>query len=425
MTDDLFKGSQDASVCAFSLPESQFFPRNTQIRYLKKDIDDAYIRKLHPAIPVSITKPDVLTSKTRRFIKAFTGKAMYAVKCNPDPTLLKAMYKGGVRRFDAASISEIRLINGLFPDAKIYFMHPIKAPEAIREAYVNHNVRAFVLDYADELDKILQETNAAPDLELFVRMAIPKEKAGGDVATDFSSKFGAKPDQAAELLRICRPHCAKLGLSFHVGTQCHDPSVYSKAIRHAATAIEESGVKVEVLDIGGGFPADLNTDQPVPQIEAFTQAIAAAIENNNLGACELLCEVGRGLVACAGELIVRVEGRKDDLLYLNDGTYGGLFEAGGSIGLPYPAQLIRKEARPDTLPLKAFRFAGPTCDSVDMMRGPFMLPADIRVGDWIRLEQLGAYGEVSRTDFNGFGVVQKIIIQKDSVSDMKLESAQI
>ena len=115
-----------------------------------------------------------------------------------------------------------------------------------------------------------------------------------------------------------------------------------------------------------------------------------------------------------GSLVVRVEGRKDDLLYLNDGTYGGLFEAGGSIGLPYPAHLIRREERDFHGPLKAFRFAGPTCDSVDMMKGPFMLPSDVQVGDWIKLDQLGAYGEVSRTDFNGFGTVQKIIVEKEA-----------
>jgi len=137
---------------------------------------------------------------------------------------------------------------------------------------------------------------------------------------------------------------------------------------------------------------------------------------------ELLCEVGRGLVACAGSLVVRVEGRKGDLLYINDGTYGGLFEAGGAIGLPYPARLIRRENRTGHLPLKPFRFAGPTCDSVDMMNGPFMLPADVKVGDWIRLEQLGAYGEVSRTDFNGFGLVQKIIICEDHCEDEEIQN---
>ena len=169
----------------------------------------------------------------------------------------------------------------------------------------------------------------------------------------------------------------------------------------------------------------LDTAEPVPPVNAFTKAIAQAISANELDDLELLCEVGRGLVACAGSLVVRVEGRKDDLLYLNDGTYGGMFEAGGSIGLPYPAKLIRREDRDYNGPLKAFRFAGPTCDSVDMMKGPFMLPADIKVGDWIRLEQLGAYGEVSRTDFNGFGSVQKVIVEEESCSEEAIQFVQL
>ncbi|MCB1563167.1 MAG: type III PLP-dependent enzyme [Alphaproteobacteria bacterium] len=392
---------------------------------VQRDPDDTSIRALNPSMPVSVVKPRALVEKTREFVEAFTGEVLYAVKCNPDDVLLKAMHEGGVKRFDAASIGEIRQIKGLFPEAKIYFMHPIKAPESIREAYVNHGVRAFVLDYAAELDKILHETNAAPDLELFVRLAIPKDQPGGGVATDFSSKFGARAEDAAELLRLCRPYCTRLGVSFHVGTQCHDPNVYAKAVGHAAKVIQSSGVQVDVLDVGGGFPAELEGAGDVPPVTAFTQAITQAVSGNGLEALELLCEVGRGLVACAGSLIVRVEGRKDDLLYLNDGTYGGLFEAGGSIGLRYPARLIRREERGDAGPLKPFRFAGPTCDSVDMMKGPFMLPADVRPGDWIRLEQLGAYGEVSRTDFNGFGTVQKIIVEEERVESGFLEAAQL
>ena len=425
MTDDLYQGGQEASIHTFSLSQEQLLPYGSVAAHVPQDVTDEYIRELSPAVPMPILNPGRLTQRAREFTKAFTGHVLYAVKCNPDEIFLKAMYKGGVRRFDVASIGEVRLIKRLFPDAKIYFMHPIKAPEAIREAYINHGVRAFVLDYADELDKILHETNAAPDLELFVRMAIPKDKPGCDVATDFSSKFGAKPAEAAELLRLCRPYCTKLGLSFHVGTQCDDPMVYTKAVGHAAKAIAESGVSVEVLDVGGGFPAELDTAEPVPPVNAFTKAIAQAISANELDDLELLCEVGRGLVACAGSLVVRVEGRKDDLLYLNDGTYGGMFEAGGSIGLPYPAKLIRREDRDYNGPLKAFRFAGPTCDSVDMMKGPFMLPADIKVGDWIRLEQLGAYGEVSRTDFNGFGSVQKVIVEEESCSEEAIQFVQL
>lgn len=413
MTNKSSQGSQGASILTLSLPENRMIPRNARQVSVPYEITDDVVRDIAPCVPMPILMPDRVQAKAQQFTKAFTGHVLYAVKCNPDEIFLKAMHKGGVRRFDVASIGEVRMIKRLFPKAKQYFMHPIKAPEAIHEAYVNHGVRAFVLDYANELDKILHETNAAPDLELFVRIAIPKENAGGDVATDFSSKFGAKLAEAAELLRLCRPYCEKLGLSFHVGTQCHDPAIYSKAVAHAAKVIEESGVSVDVLDIGGGFPAELNS--ALPPVEAFTQAVAQAVECHNLGDLELLCEVGRGLVASGGALVVRVEGRKDDLLYLNDGTYGGIFEAGGAIGLPYPARLIRRDdERSASGATKAFRFAGPTCDSVDMMKGPFMLPADVQVGDWIRLDQLGAYGEVSRTDFNGFGTVQRVVVQQKS-----------
>jgi ornithine decarboxylase len=414
MTDDIFLGGQNIAICNFSISTDKTIPVSTETFVVSSDVDDGYIRAMAPSLPVPILHPDKLTRKAESFVDHFTGHVLYAVKCNPDVTMLKAMYKGGVRRFDVASIGEVRLISGLFPDAKIYFMHPIKAPEAIREAYLKYGVRCFVLDYKAEIDKILNETDGDKNLELFVRLAVPKDTAGGGVATDFARKFGAKPDEAAELLKLCRPYCAKLGLSFHVGTQCETTDIYSKAVMHAADVIKKSGVQVDVLDVGGGFPADLNSDAPVPPVKAFTSAIADAVQYYNLEKLELLCEVGRGLVACAGSLVVRVEGRKDDLLYINDGTYGGLFEAGGSVGLPYPAHLIRRDEHREHLPLKAFKMAGPTCDSVDMMNGPFMLPDDIQVGDWIRLEQLGAYGEVSRTDFNGFGLVQKIIVRTES-----------
>jgi ornithine decarboxylase len=424
MTNDLPNGGLEASVFSFSLSEDQLALQKAPPAYIDHDLSDAYIRTLNPSLPVSVLNPGRLLDKTHEFIDAFPGHVMYAVKCNPDRLFLKTMYEGGVRRFDVASIGEVRLVRGLFPDAELYFMHPIKAPEAIREAYINHGVRAFVLDYADELEKILHETNAAPDLELFVRLGIPKDSPGGGVATDFASKFGAKPEEAAALLARCRPYCQTLGLSFHVGTQCGDPSIYEKAIAHTARVIEQSGVSVDVLDVGGGFPADLTEDNTIPPVRAFTDTIGCALARHSLQDKELLCEVGRGLVACAGSLIVRVEGRKGDLLYLNDGTYGGLFEAGGSVGLPYPVHLIRRQARSseDTV-LTPFRFAGPTCDSVDMMQGPFMLPDDIRIGDWIKIDQLGAYGEVSRTDFNGFGTVQKVIVQQDAMQKKKRKIA--
>ncbi|MBN67255.1 MAG: pyridoxal-dependent decarboxylase [Rickettsiales bacterium] len=375
-------------------------------------LSDRFIRELAPHIPVAVLQPNKLYNHARRFVAAFPGHVMYAVKCNPDDIFLNTMYEAGVHRFDAASIAEIRQIRGLFPFAHIYYMHPVKAPESIREAYHEHRVRAFVLDYEDELHKILEATDYADDLELFVRIAVPK----GNVATDFSSKFGAKPDDAAPLIAAVAPHTHMLGVSFHVGTQCTNAQVYANAIAYAASTIAASGQTVHVLDVGGGFPTALADESAGLDIASFMQTIADALDTHGMQNMEILCEAGRGLVADAGSLVVRVEGRKGDLLYINDGTYGGLFEAGGSIGLPYPCRLIRKQERTSTdASLAPFRLAGPTCDSVDMMQGPYMLPNDIQVGDWITFDKLGAYGEVSRTNFNGFGETHKIVVSEHSL----------
>lgn len=369
----------------------------------KIDSLDSFIRRNAPRYPVAVLRPDKLRAKAQEFTTQFPGRVLYAVKCNPDERVLRALIDGGVDSFDCASIGEVKLIRSIKPDAVIYFMHPIKARESIREAYFEHNVRAFVLDSADELQKIVQETNGAQDLILFVRMAVPKQK----VATDFSAKFGAQPVLAQALLTQARAHAVQLGLSFHVGTHCLDTEAYAHAVRVATDVIKASGVEVNAIDVGGGFPADLDPANPPPPVTEYFRAVTDTLAAAGMTGIELLCEPGRGMVASGGQLVVRVEARKGDLLYINDGTYGGIFEGGGSVGLPYPARMVRVVGR-SARSKSGFRLAGPTCDSVDMMKGPFMLPSDIAEGDYIVLDQLGAYGEVSRTPFNGFDQVIRV-----------------
>lgn len=379
---------------------------------------DQYVLDALPRYPVSVLRPDVLKANAEEFVSGFTGTPMYAVKCNPDERVIRSLIAGGLTTFDCASIGEVKMIRRIMPEATIYFMHPIKARESIREAYFEHDVKIFVLDSASEIEKIVEETDGAKDLTLFVRMAMPKS----NTATDFSAKFGAPPILAVDLLRRARPHCARLGISFHVGTQCVDTKAYSRAIRVAADVIRAAAVDVEALDVGGGFPTNLTPDNPPPPLADYFAAIAKAVKKNGVGHLQLLAEPGRALVASAGALVVRVESRRDDLLYINDGTYGGIFEAAGAIGLPYPAHMVRRDGRaPASSELKAFRMAGPTCDSVDMMKGPFMLPADINEGDWIVLDQLGAYGEISRTPFNGFDQVTAVeLFERPAAQQMRV-----
>lgn len=357
-------------------------------------LDDIVARE-RPQEPLHALRPRTLQLTARRFVEGFPGDTLYAVKCNADPRVLRALWEGGVRHFDCASPAEIALVRSMFGrEAAIHYMHPVRARTAIREAYARHAVRDFVLDSVAELDKLLDETRAKPDeLALVVRIALPK----GAARYDLSGKFGAGFDEAVALLRRCRPLAATLGISFHVGSQCLDPQAYARAIALADTVAGAAGVVIDVLDVGGGFPVAY-PDTDVPPLGAFFAAIAAAhADAAHLAQARLWAEPGRALVAGAGSVVVQVQARRGNALYINDGVYGSLSDAGVP-AFRFPVRALRASAEP----LRDFAFFGPTCDSADRMAGPFALPDDIGEGDWIEIGQLGAYGAALRTAFNGF-----------------------
>ncbi|MFA7277125.1 MAG: type III PLP-dependent enzyme [Pseudobdellovibrionaceae bacterium] len=378
--------------------DSTASPLRVQERALGRQafVDEVALRLL-PSQPLHILYPDQLALNAKRFRRLFRGTVMYAVKCNPHKDVIRALARAGIRTFDVASIEEVRLVRKLVPTARLHFMHTVKSREAIREAYFKHGVRVFVVDTVDELHKVVGETNLAPDLELYVRMAPPKNETA---STDFSSKFGARPDEAVGLLRETRLVAHKLGLMFHVGTQSRSPEPYRRAIAIAAQVIREAGVEVNCLDVGGGFPAGY-VDESIPPLEEFMGVIHSTIDDYGLGDLQLYCEPGRALVADAGSLVVRVELRKKDALYINDGVYGALIETIDAQGsLKYPVRRIGGVVASGE---RAYRLFGPTCDSYDAMKGPFMLPDDVVEGDYLEIGLTGAYGVACRTNFNGFG----------------------
>jgi ornithine decarboxylase len=342
-------------------------------------------------------------------VRDFPGDVLYAVKCNPDPAVLRALWDGGVRHFDCASQPEVRVVRDMFPAAAIHFMHPIKARGAIREAWGRHGVRDFVLDSAGELTKIRAEVAAAGvpgALGLIVRLALPK----GGAKLDLSGKFGAMADEAADLLRAARACSATLGISFHVGSQCLDPLAWRDALALTEQVIAVAGVKIDVVDVGGGFPVAYPDQQP-PPLGAFFAEIEAGFERLGLDGARLWAEPGRALVAAGTSVVVQVQARRGDALYVNDGVYGSLSDA-GALAFRYPVRLIRPEAGAceETI---GFSLFGPTCDSADVMHGPFHLPADVAEGDWIEIGQLGAYGACLRTAFNGFDRARIIEVADD------------
>jgi ornithine decarboxylase len=366
-------------------------------------VDEAVLAA-QPAEPMHCLRPAVITDTAAHFVSSFHGDVLYAVKCNPEPGVLRAMWAGGVRHFDCASAGEVSLVRQMFPAAEIHFMHPVKSRPAIREAYWRHDVRDFVLDSASELAKIMDETDGAEDLGLVVRLALP---AGGALY-DLSGKFGAPVEEAAELLRAARPLARRLGVSFHVGSQCMDPLAYRRALVLAAEAIRRAGVVIDIIDVGGGFPVSYPDLEP-PPLGAYFAEIEGAFEELGLPVARLWAEPGRALVAAGASVVVQVQLRRGDTLYVNDGVYGSLSDA-GTPAFRFPARLIGALPAASEV-LRPFAFYGPTCDSADYMKGPFWLPADIEEGDWIEIGQLGAYGACLRTAFNGFDCGQFVEVR--------------
>lgn len=350
---------------------------------------------LRPVQPVTLIRPHAAQRAARFFVEKFPGKSLYAVKANPSPELITLLWDSGITHFDVASLAEVKLVRDNAPDATLCFMHPVKAEEAIREAYVDHGVRTFSLDSMDELDKIVRATDGATDLTLCVRLRVSSEHSKLSLA----SKFGADPSEVRDLLIATRQVADALGICFHVGSQAMTPSAYVEAMERVRAAIVSSGVTVDVIDVGGGFPSVYPGMEP-PALEAYFDAIARAYESLPVSySSELWCEPGRALCAEYSSLIVRVEKRRGDELYINDGAYGALFDA-AHVGWRFPVSLLREEES-DTRNM-AFSFYGPTCDDMDHMAGPFLLPADVQAGDYIEIGMLGAYGCAMRTGFNGF-----------------------
>ncbi len=357
---------------------------------------DELINQLKPEKPIYCIRKKSIQSASTYFRNKFPGKVLYAVKTNSHPEVLKAIVESGIENFDIASIQEIKDIRAINPNAKCSYMHTVKSRENIKEAYFNHNIKTFSLDTKDELIKIIETTNEAKDLELFVRVAVSNEHA----EIDLSKKFGALTSEAIGLLRLTKQYAKKVGLSFHVGSQCMHPISYAKGIADIGNIIRKTKIIPDYINIGGGFPA-IYPDLVPQSLDSYFEEIKKGLLNLKLEKLpEILCEPGRALVAESGSTIVRVNLRKKQKLYINDGTYGTLFDA-GTPNMVYPSRLI-KNGKTISKKLTAFDFYGPTCDSMDYMRGPFLLPHNIKENDYIELGQLGAYGLTFRTQFNGF-----------------------
>ena len=359
---------------------------------------EALVNQLKPDKPVYCIRKNSILSASKFFQKEFPGKILFAVKTNPHSEVIKTLIKSGINQFDVASIEEVKAVRKFSQKAKCSYMHTVKSRESISEAYFKYGIKTFALDTKDELIKIIESTSNAEDLELFVRVAVSNEHA----EIDLSKKFGALNSEAAGLLRLVKQYSKKIGLSFHVGSQCMHPISYAKGITEIGNVIKKTKIIPDYINVGGGFPT-IYPDLVPQSLNNYFDEIKKSLENLKIkNLPEIICEPGRALVAESGSTIVRVNLRKKQKLYINDGTYGTLFDA-GTPNIVFPSRMIKDSSNKIiSKKFTAFDFYGPTCDSMDYMKGPFLLPNNIKENDYIELGQLGAYGLTFRTEFNGF-----------------------
>ena len=363
----------------------------------------ALIEAVCPVMPHYGLHPARFQNAAKRFLDSFPGITMYAVKANPVPHVVDLIYQSGIRHFDTASLAEIELIRGRYPDAHCHFMAPVRIPGAAGHAVRDHGVTDFVVDCDPELDKLFSETNGGKGLRIFVRIATPL----GGAMLELSSKFGTSPEHGARLLQRIAAAGATPALTFHVGSQCLSPFSYAQAVELARRAAVISGVRIAALDIGGGFPAAYPGND-VPPYHWYFDTIREALSTFPLEPdTELLCEPGRALCAEGVSLVCRVILRKGDQLFLNDGIYGNMDELALSgwtaeyprniYGIGPDGKVLERTGEPTP-----FRIFGPTCDTIDVLSRPMMLPHTIQQDDYIVFQTMGAYSVALRTGFNGF-----------------------
>ena len=349
-----------------------------------------------PKTPMYCIFPHVYRETAKEFLSGFPGRVLYAVKANPDPTVLELLIDSGVRHFDCASLPEIELVDTIDHDATKYFMTPVRIRGAAETAQEQHGVRHFVVDHLSGLSQLVQEIEPSRSV-IFARMAVHHESA----MEDLSARFGAPPEEMPQLLQAIRDSGAEPALAFNVGSSVTDPEAYRYSMSVVESVLEQLPFRLRLIDVGGGYPKSY-PGFIVPKMEEYFTAVAESVATLPLADnAEVLGEPGRAIAAPGMSAVVEVLLRKDNRLYINDGMFGIFW-------------VLRIDG-PDRFPVRAYRSGkllggkkmefqvnGPTCDSTDTLPGHVPLPVDIGPGDYLEFGNIGAYSISGRTDYNGF-----------------------
>lgn len=354
-----------------------------------------WLRRHGGDTPVLLSCPEALAARHASFRRGFPGEVTYAVKANPDAAVIAQLAAEGMRAFDVASPAEMALVRGLCPEAALHYHNPVRSRAEIR-AGIAAGVASWSVDDMAEFDKLIAE-GVGREAEIAVRLKLPVAGA----AYDFGAKFGAVPELAQALLRRAAEAGFRVSMTFHVGTQCADPTAWTAYISACADLARAAGVRLARLNVGGGFASGRDGIAPdhEPVFAAISRGVAAFED-----APALVCEPGRGLVADSMAYAVPVKARRGAALYLGDGIYGGLSEC-PSIGVP-SVDLVPHDGR-SLGPDQPFVLFGPTCDSLDRLPGETRLPGCAAEGDWLLFCSAGAYLVGVTTCFNGYGTYDR------------------
>lgn len=360
------------------------------------------IAQQQPHDPILCFSADNLHDQIERFQRSFPGSVTYAVKANHSNRVINEFGRNGVETFDVASIQEMQLVRALIPNAKFHYHNPVKSRREIALAYEIYGVRQFAVDDEVELAKI-KDICTPEETTLAIRFRLD----GTSAVHDFSTKFGATPAKATELLKAANAAGFTCALTFHPGSQCYDPHAYARHIKAAAQIAKKANVDLASLNVGGGFPAAYEGDR-LPPLKDYFSVIEAAASKHFSGNPPLLeCEPGRAIVASCMSLLVPVKHvrAEEREVFLQDGIYGTLMEFSQTSLRPAVTWHRQGESAP-TDKGEGFKIYGPTCDPMDRLPGQYRLPSDIQEGDYLEFASMGAYSIATATRFNGYGDVQ-------------------
>lgn len=361
----------------------------------------SHIARHRPDRALFYFAPSVLQATARRFQAGFPGLVTYAVKANAGEEVLANLAAAGISAFDVASPDEMRAVRAVCPEAVLHYNNPVRSTDEVALAR-EMGVASYSVDDPRELEKL---ASLPRDVEVAVRLALPVRGA----AYDFGAKFGAPPEGATALLRQVAQMGFRPALTFHPGTQCAEPAAWGTYIAAAARVAHAAGVRIGRLNVGGGFAS--HRGGAAPDLEAIFAHIGD-VARHEFGSTPplLLCEPGRAMAAEAFTLATRVKAvRANGAVWLNDGVYGGLFEA-RDIGTPGRIIAIAPDGTPRGGAPLARTVFGPTCDSLDRLPGSVPLPDDLTEGDYLLFAGMGAYSLSLATRFNGYGPAETVTV---------------